>query len=306
MTSFFLRAAAALGVALTACSPAWAAGAPAPAAAPAAALPADSVIIPFNPPVGQKLLYRYSPAGRGRIAPQIDMIVEFRKAGDGAFVMTVTYLLPPGAAQSDPTIAVFEWPLSFRVSSKGEIVGIEDEAAYWARLKDVVGKMSARDKDPGGKAIMDEMLGRLKALPDADRLRMMTSKIEPLLAYSATAYVLGRTAEAQSEEQTALGLVTPTVRQTLVKAENGIAFFVTVSSAPAAQLEAMMAELGRSAPAGKPRPTLRILRNEIRRDAEVDAATGLTRRVRETRTMSGEEAGKPRTATSTTTLERIS
>jgi hypothetical protein len=275
--------------------------APAPATAQQAAQRAQ---IPFSPPVGQKLSYRLArvdkeAGGEKRSEGQVD--VSFRRARDG-YAMEVVYVLGSGAAgfAGDPALSLLTKPLSFRVNDGGEIVGIDNETAYWASFELLMAKMEQGSKDA---AAVRSAVDMLRGLPAQSRLALLSRGVAPLLALSASELGVGETLEAEEEGQTPMGPVPQQVRLTLDRVSEGRAHVTSVSTIPAAQLEAAMRRFvaeTKAAPFEE-----KLVSIEHRESYEVDLATGLAERYVSTKTVETESAGKRAAGVRTETIERI-
>jgi hypothetical protein len=287
-----------------------AAAAPADATPRASAAAPQSLLIVFDPPVGRKLVYRYrgSSEGDGAVRESaIDMTLEFQPAGDD-YLMTLAYGPAPGPtpAGAEPLLAMLTRPITLRINGDGDIVAFENESAYWDALSRGFASSSAPGADAAGIEALQSIIRQIRSQPEEVRLAFLTSKIGPLLAYAGTEHRVGEPVEETRETETPFGPATLTVRQTLDRAGAGTAHFTTISSVPADQLQRMTQELIARAPAAnRPAGDLRVVGNETQREAEVDTSTGLTRHLRETKTVTFEAGGKKQSAETVMMFDRV-
>ena len=189
---------------------------PAPVPAPAAA----RIEIPFDPPLGEALRYRLSRIENRNGQPHavsLDMWVTFARDGD-AFVMTTRTEAPPGLPaipSMAATMALLTRPYSLRVSAAGEIVGLVDEAGYWAALDRALAELGRAMPDPAGRRAAEAAIARIRALPRDELLALLSQNVSPILEFSATGMTPGETLRANDERQSVLGPISQETSATI-------------------------------------------------------------------------------------------
>ena len=271
---------------------------------------ARTVSIPFNPPLGEPLLYRQTTeeTRNGRpVRTSLDLRVTFTRAPAG-YVMTAAYLLPQGMSPTHPAMAVLLRPLALRVSDGGEIVGMVDEDGYWAGLDTVVDGLA---RNVAGDAAAAEglrgFIASMRSMPQEARLALIARNLSPLIEYSATEMRLNEVLEGTLEGLSAVGPVVQEVRTTLTQASDSEArVHATYRLAPG-QMEAMMRNLqARFGRAPDPRDAAFAAINVERRDNyRISLRTGLTEAHESVTSASGDIGGEPGGAQRTQRLERV-
>lgn len=273
--------------------------------------PASAAVrIPFAPPVGEPLRYRQTNTQirNGRpVTQSLDVDIVFTR-DDRGYVMTATYLPPPGVAASHPGMAVLTRPLALRLDAQGAITGMVDEPGYWAGL-DAIFDGVARDMgaDQQAAAAMRSMFSDMRNLPDAPRLALISRNISPILEYASTEMVPGERLSGSLSNDTMFGSVVQDFETRLIGASPDEAQVeVTYRLAPD-QMEAMFrnleARFGRNS---RERERAIAEVSVIRRDSfSISLQTGLADRHESIVTASGEEAGATGATRRVQRLERI-
>jgi hypothetical protein len=274
--------------------------------APAAAQEAgETVAIPFAPPVGQKITYRLertiSEDGPATKRAESRMEVGFRRAGTG-YIMDARLVGDslPAEIADDPAFAALTLPMSFRVNAVGEITGIEDEARYWAVFEQLVRKTEKPANAASGRAAV----AALRALPDENRLAMLSMNVAPLLTLSASEFPLGETLEGEQEGMSPVGPVPQQVRVTLERVAGDRAHVTSVTTTSPAAFEAAVRDFIERAK-GVPLGNEKFISMELRETYEVSLTTGLIERQVSQTTAEGEAGGKRSKIVRTNTLERL-
>jgi hypothetical protein len=218
--------------------------APQPAAAPAqpSEISAEAVEIPFNPPLGQDLAYRYSRTDLRlgeRQTMVVDFIVSFRRDDDG-YVMTVRHVEPGDGANSGAEgglAALMRRPISVRVSADGEILSLIDPEGYWRATQAALDEyMTARSAPAQARQAVQTMIDRMRVLPPAEQLAQATQHFAPILEYAGGHFVRGEPIEVEQERDTPMGRLTQQFRVTLEGVSDGTARVVTLMTIPLEQL----------------------------------------------------------------------
>lgn len=282
-----------------------------PATAPVQAeAAARTVAIPFNPPLGEPLRYRQTTeeTRNGRpVSTSLDLSVTFSRDPAG-YVMTAAYQLPEGMSPAHPAMAVLLRPLALRVSDGGEIVGMVDEAGYWAGLDTVVDGLA---RNVAGDAAAAEglrgFIASMRSMPEDARLALIARNLSPLIEYSAIEMRLNEVLEGSIEGLSAVGPVVQEVRTTLVEASNEEARVQATYRLAPGQLEAMMRNLqARFGRAPDPRDAAFAAMNVERRDTfRISLRTGLTEEHEAVTIASGDMGGERGGAQKTQRLIRV-
>jgi hypothetical protein len=283
---------------------------PAPAAPAQSEPAARTVAIPFNPPLGEALRYRQTneETRNGRpVSTSLELHVTFTRDSVG-YVMTTGYLLPQGMSATHPAIAVLMRPLSLRVSDQGEIVGMVDEAGYWAALDTIVDGLARNaGGDAAGAESLRGFIASMRTMPEEARLALIARNLSPLIEYSATEMRLNEVLEGSIEGLGPLGPVVQDVRTTLTEASASEAVVQATYRLAPGQLEAMVRDLrARFGRAPNPRDASLAAMNVERRDTyRISLRTGLTEVHEAVTTASGEIGGEAGGAAKRQRLERI-
>lgn len=283
--------AAALGLAAAA---AQAQGTDSPGAEAAAQ---DELAIPFEPPLGEALRYRYTRSdtrdGETR-SRSVEMRIRFARDGDD-YAMTVDYVVPAGAAATDPGALLMRRALSLAISADGVVLGLADEEAYWAAMQAAIRATVRESTDtPEVRTRMEAFLGRLRALPAEERLALVTENFLPIVTAAGALLPLGEDIEQSDRRETAMGTMTQNSRMRIERVAADRARLTTVMTIPAEDLEGGMAGLLRElVPEQAADRPFRFTGFEDRTVQLVSLATGLTEHW-EMRRAIGLEAGEER------------
>lgn len=276
---------------------------PLPGAAAALAPPppgaeaAETLKIPFAPPLGQKLHYRLTgsepDADPAKPKPSIGMTVEFARTGEH-YVMAVAFEVP-GAADvaSEPLAVLLTTPMRYRVDGDGVIVGFEDEDAYWAGFETTMTSLERQPGRPDSAAIRGG-IASIRALPLEERLSRMSKRIAPLIAMSASEFPLGIELELEEGAE-------PGETASILAARSGSnrATISLVNTASAEALQATAAARGGNSSEEGP------VAAETREEYEVSLVTGVTERYRKTITVETETGGRRTKEAFAETTERL-
>lgn len=288
------------------------AGAAAAVAQPAAALATsaapspDQVAIPFDPPLGQRLVYRMQrrsePGDRG--APTQFFTLEFVRAPDG-YLMTVT---PADADGSPLVLRAMPAPLAsqtFRVAPDGRIVEMLGEEAYWRAVEDLI-RTDARDHPEDADAEGSLWAVRqTRGLPNDARMRAIADNGWQILAYAGHTVEPGRVVQDTGSDVTVAGTI-DRIERTIVEAVSDERISILfVSTAPIEQLSAAVGEVSQRF--GRTPQGLggRLVGSEARHSFVIDRRTGLAFAYRSVTTMTTEEGGQRRAMIFTVSIERV-
>ncbi|WP_420144176.1 hypothetical protein [Sphingobium sp.] len=158
---------------------------------------AQSVAIPFSPPVGRPLIYRieqHRPVDGVARMFSATRDLRFERAGDGyilhATLRGIDSDAPGAGAESyraalTPMIGI---ELQFRLNAQGKIVGIDDQDAVWARLQAGITAMLQQftPGSPRHKAALNVQTLLSSLTPDG-RLALLAGEMQPLFLFSGSA-----------------------------------------------------------------------------------------------------------------------
>ncbi|HEY0044094.1 MAG TPA: hypothetical protein VGB62_06055 [Allosphingosinicella sp.] len=316
--------------ALAALTPCAAGAAP---ATPAQASPAGEAVtarIPFDPPLGKALRYRFEKSEEGLRGKKSAWLVAglvFAKADDG-YRMTVTPQDSgdggPGRASSPVMKTVLDMvkrPYTLILTADAEIVGMEDSEAYWDAAFQAFAAASAGSTatSPTDRQAVEGITRMMRQIPEEARLAMVAESVAPLVEFAGTETVVGEPITTEAEQEAPFGgTMKRNVEIALQKVSDGTAFLSLHSSVPRAEFEAMMAAFMRTVAAsqvkpvpGKPIPTpeeigrIEHFSQETRAEYEVALDTGLLKRHRSTETVEIRMQGNFDRKITTVSLERI-
>jgi hypothetical protein len=274
---------------------------------------AETLAIPFNPPLDRALASRISksetrPGQPAQPPMSIDFNIRFERAGDG-YRMTVTHIVPPAlrGAQYASMAALLARPIVMRVDGEGNLVSMENEAAYWASIEQAMAPMLEQGGDPRAAAAARGLLRDMRNMPDEERLAKIGENFVPILGFAGDELARGASRREPRTVQTPLGPLNREVVVTIDKVEDGIAYVTSVVTVPPQQMEQAMRQLlSRLGPdAAQVAGQLRVLSFEQRERGEVSVETGLARRFELQRTMEMEAQGQRGRSTTTQTVELV-
>ena len=273
--------------------------------------PSESVAIPFSPPLNKPLFYRQivDETRNGRpVHTRLELRVIFTRDRDG-YVMTATYMLPPGMSPSHPAIAVLIRPLALRVSDEGEIIGIVDEPEYWSSLDSIVDGLANQigGGDRQAAEVMRSMLTSMRDMPEASRLALVARNVSPLIEYSGTRMRVGEVLEGRVEGESPFGPIVQEVRTSLANLSETEARVQANYRLAPDQFDAILANLQRRFGRAIPRndESLAEISVERRDTFRVSLNTGLTEQHESVVMAAGEIEGTPGQARRRVQLTRV-
>lgn len=289
------------------------AGAAAAVAHPAAALPTpasapspEQVAIPFDPPLGQRLVYRMQrqsePGNRG--ARTQFFTLEFVRAPDG-YLMTLT----PADADGSPLVArTMPAPFAsqtFRVAPDGRIVEMLGEEAYWRAVEQLI-RAGARDHPEDADAEGSLWAVRqTRGLPADARMRAIADNAWQILAYAGLTVGPGRVVQDRGSDVTVAGTIERIERTSVEAVSDERISVLLVSTTPIEQLSAALGEVAERFGRTPEGFGGRIVGSEARHSFDIDRRTGLAFAYRSVATMTMEEGGRRRDMISTMSIERV-
>lgn len=155
---------------------------------------ANTIPIPFAPPLGQRLSYRIEqerPAAGKPSRFVANRTIQFDRA-DAGYILTATLDsidadAPPAGAEPyraalGPLVGL---QLRFRVDARGRIVGVDDLDRIWASVVAGLNSMKAAyppDSDRG-KAVQ-KVQALFDAMPPESRLALLAGEFQPLFLFA--------------------------------------------------------------------------------------------------------------------------
>ena len=272
----------------------------APGTVPAKSEAETPLYVPFDPPVGQPIRYRWEKHQSKDGVPRIswrsaDYVFAPR---EGGYRLTVTQV-DSGSNASDPAIVAAEKklayltdrPTRFLLDETGAVIEVEDVDAYWTAIIEAVEEaLGARE---GAKALTEEERKRLaefvklmRDISPAVRIGLLTESVQPATEFAETEMTPGETVQADTEDQSPFG--GPIKRRASIQLKglkDGIATYSIHLTVPPEELaKATTALIARLSAGEKPEELERAkaelagmkLRHETTSRYEVDASTGLT------------------------------
>ena len=301
-------------------------------AAPALAVPQTRVAeaaaaIPFDPPLGESVSYRWERTDEKDGKADISWAVHefrFEEVADG-YRVTVEPV-SSGTNENDPVKQrvikrlneLTKRPFVLRLNHDAEIMELEHSDEYWARIIEALRDgLSEGMPEPGGAEaikMVTDMFERMS--PDA-RLAQLTENIQPILEFAMTESSVGDPISVQVDTPSLFG---GTLKQdvviSLTKVQDGFAYLTNRSSIPREELEKLTAavvELAKAAAPGKLESSkaqaqlaaLKEFKSETVSDYKVALDDGLLETFQSRRTISVIEADKPLRRVTSTTLSRV-
>lgn len=214
----------------------------------------ETVLIPFDPPLGGTLRYRWETAeqkdGETRMSWSVDSY-RFEEAKDGYRLMVEP--VSSGSNEKDRAKLAFskqleeltKLPFVLRLNDNAEIVELERGDEYWAKiiqaLRDVLTRLDS--KRPGHGKMIEAIVGLYEKMPAEARLAKLTEPIQPLVEFAGIETSLGKPIIAAIETSSPLGPVKREVAITLTRISDGFAHLTIRSSIPTAELKKLTASM---------------------------------------------------------------
>lgn len=208
----------------------------------------ESIIIPFDPPLGESLRYRWEQADKKDGETTLSWSIDSYRfdESEGGYRLTVEPV-SSGSNEKDPAMLelakkldeLTKLPFVLRLNDDAKIVELERGDEYWdkiiAALTDVLATMEL--KRPGQDKMIEAIIGLYKSMPAETRLAKLTEPIQPLVEFAWTEPTIGEPILTTTETNSPLGLVKQNVAITLTKVSDGFAHVTIRSSISAAELK---------------------------------------------------------------------
>lgn len=301
---------------------------PAPGlAVPQAQVSEETVSIPFDPPIGQSVSYRWEKTdereGRADLSWSVNRF-RFEEAEDGyrIIVEPVSW----GFNETDPIklsimnklAELTDLPFVLRTNQDVEIVELEDQDKYWAKVFAAVRESLAEGNvTPEQRQAMSVVTDVLEKSPRDVRLAQLIESIQPLVEFALTEPSLGTPISVQVDTQSPLG---GTVKQdrtiSLAKVDKGFAHLTVRASVPREEMEkatsALLETVGKpfakDADFAKMKAQLsafKEFKSETIADYKVSLESGMLESFKATRTISVVDSNKSNKRTISTSLTRV-
>jgi hypothetical protein len=267
---------------------------------------AQSITIPFAPPLGQPLYYRFqrtSQDATGRRTSQSLFVVTFSRASDGLF-MAVWPLRPNGERVSETGIPPALADRRFRVGSSGELLGMENEAAYWAAIEPRLAQHGPTAAQARESRAMLQSAHDTRALPLADRMGFLAENAWPITYYAGDRFTR-EPRETHASKQSIAGYIEGTRR---IFARDVTPDHIVIVDNFTISPERMQAALNNFAArnGGRlPGVGAHHISNVSEVTVTLDSRTGLVQQRRDRQELVTEEGGRTMRQSTITLLERV-
>ena len=246
-----------------------------PSPAPIASATAQSATIPFDPPLGEALRYRWEKAiekdGKTAMAWSVSDY-RFDEAGKG-YRLTVTPV-SSGSNETDPAkIAIskklerlLNIPFVLQLDELGVIAKLENDTLYWSTivrvLREELAKPRATPASTGEQEAIRAVMDLFEKMPADARLALLTEAVQPLVEFVGTETTVGEPIRATVETPSAWGgQLKREININLVAIAAGKAHLSVHSTIPRSELERLAKDLVQKVVV-KQSPSDRIKMNE--------------------------------------------
>lgn len=234
------------------------------------------VAIPFAPPIGETLRYRLRSASGSLDHPRISEVIfslSFERTS-GGYLMTIARAPNRGQrpARRTAATAFAERPMTFRLDTGARVVGMEDEAAFWAAFS-AVPEGQATPEEPA----LQHLLAWLRLVrddPAEERIPTLAALAAPVLRHAGATFVLGDVRPGLQTVPTMFGTSQEHVSGYATRVARRHLFVAVASSPPAMQLEPLL----QSSLPPDHGTNFDLRASSHRFEAEVSLSTGLVRR----------------------------
>lgn len=299
------------------------------AAAPTAALqtaPKQVAYIPFDPPLGETLRYRFETVEEqdGQVQTRWSVsAIRFEAAEDG-YRMVVSPMTHGVDGADRITAALIESvadlaarPYAVRLGADGSILALEDEEAWWSALfGGFEAAITSLDAEPALAEALGRVLTAYRAMPAAARLDFLFQELQPLVEFGETETTAGAPVSGTIAGESPFGgTINREYHLTLDRVAGDVAHLSAWITVPRAEIEALSANvlqgLTDAAPADAERlrgalAGLKSFTHETRATYQVSVPSGLTLAFRSTETieaMDGDRSFRKRTVTTVQALD---
>ena len=302
-------------------NPAW--------SVPQTKLSSQEVVIPFDPPLGRDLSYRWKQSdtrdGRTTMSWSVDRF-RFEEAGEG-YKLTVEPV-SSGSNEADPIkLQMFKrleeltrFPFVLRLNADAEIVELERGDEYWGKimgaLREAMAQRNGKSAPLEDQAIAG-VIGMFEKMPAEVRLAKLTESVQPLVEFAYTETSVSKPIHAQLDTASPFGgTLKQNVVISLTKVERGLAHLTIRMNVPREELlkatAAMLSRLQNGAPekdqAAKLESAMGALkefRSETVADYRISIEDGMLDSFQSTQTISVTDGQKNQQRVRTMSLTRV-
>jgi hypothetical protein len=301
-------------------------------ASPAAAIPrtergGEAVTIPFDPPLGEPLRYRWERVtqrdGETRLNWSVDDL-SFEEQAEG-YRLSVTPV-SSGTNQTDERTQAFlkeladltRLPFAVRIDNGGRIVELERGDEYWTRLIRALRNAFANEKfDAQQKKALEGLMSVYEGLPPDSRLAKMTESLQPVVEFAGLEFTLSEPVTTEIDSESPFG---GTLKRQFVvsvtKVDKTFAYATIRSTMPSSEIErltkGLFERMGLDLAEGKSQAereaisaAIKQMKLETVADYKISLADGLLESFQSTETISAPVEGKSHTRVTTSSLTRV-
>lgn len=289
----------------------------------------QEVLIPFDPPLGEPLSYRWEKTdtkdGKTVMGWSLDRF-RFEEAGEG-YKLTVEPV-SSGSNESDPAKLqmmkrleeLTRMPFVLRLNEDAEIVELERGDEYWASILTALREALAQRKNkpsPIEDRAIAGVIDLFEKMPAEVRLSKLTESVQPLVEFAYTETSLGAPVRAQIDSASPFG---GTLKQdvviSLTKVDRGMAHLTVrmnvpreellkVTSTMVARLQDGVLDKDQAKKLGAALAALKEFRSETVADYRISVEDGVLESFSSTRTISATEGDKKNERVTTMSLTRV-
>jgi hypothetical protein len=222
-------------------------------ASPEAQKAGEALLIPFEPPLGESVRYRWETSeekdGRTKMSWSVDDY-RFEEVKDG---YRLVKHVSSGSNDEDPAKQEFsrrleeltKLPFVLRLNEDAEIVELERSDEYWTKIIEALraGLSKLEPKRPGQDKMIDAVVGLFEDMPGETRLAKLTEPIQPIVEFAWTETSVGQPIIAAIDTTSPLGPVKQEVAVTLTRVSDGFAHLTIRTSIPTAELKKLTASM---------------------------------------------------------------
>lgn len=294
---------------------------------PQAQVAGETVFIPFDPPLGEKVRYRWEQTeqedGKLEMSWSVDDY-RFEETKDG-YRVTVTPV-SSGSNENDPRIREFmkkleeltSLPFVLRLNDDVEIVELERADEYWSKIMQALhdGLSKMEPKRPGHDKMVEAVVGMFANMPADARLAKLTEPAQPLFEFAATETSIGQPILGSVESISPFGPLKQEMAVTLTRVRDGIAHLTLRSTVPTAELKKLTAAMFDRLNNGALKPeevakmkaelaAAKDFNSETVADYKVGVEDGMLESFHSTQTVTMSEGGKLERTIKTVSVKRL-
>lgn len=225
-------------------------------ASPKAQPVGETISIPFDPPLGESLSYRWEQIVQSAGATSVSAWVgtyrfEEDDKGHRLFIKPISY----DSNEKDPKKlelakkieGLTKQPFVLRLNEDAQIVEMEHGEKYWTKIiKALREVLSARDAklDAAQEKAVEAVVGMFEKMPVGARLAKLTESAQPLVEFAYAQASVRQPIKAALDTPSPFGgTIKQDVVVSLTKVHDGFAHLTVRSTVPRAELEKMAASM---------------------------------------------------------------